>query len=81
MRRSSSCELRRAASGSRSIAREAVNGKWRVLLSPAGLSSAAVSAVGLFMLVRCYRNANSAIDRSSFNRRPASAATIGNTLT
>lgn len=52
MRRSSSCEMRRVASGgSKSNAREAVHGKWRVLLSPAALPIAAASAVGLFMLV------------------------------
>ena len=52
MRRSSSCELRRVGSSSKSNVREAVDSKWRVLLSPAALPIAAVSAVGLFMLVR-----------------------------
>ena len=52
MRRSSSVELKRSPTGSRSTLQELLNGKWRVLTSPALLSSAVVSALGLFMLVR-----------------------------
>ena len=53
MRRSSSVDLKRSPnSSSRSSFQELLNGKWRVLTSPALLSSAVVSALGIFMLVK-----------------------------
>ncbi|CAL5228520.1 g11672 [Coccomyxa viridis] len=51
MRRSASVDLKRSPHGSKSSFQELLNGKWRVLTSPALLSSAVVSALGLFMLI------------------------------